>query len=254
MKPDIVDLQGFYASQLGHVAVLAIKRVITEMWPSNVGLSVLGLGYAVPWLDDLAHDAVRAIAFMPAEMGVAAWPTEGASATALVETLRLPLPDACIDRLLLVHALETSADSERLLAEIWRVLAPGGRLIALVPNRRGLWARFDHTPFGMGRPFSRGQLREIMRDALLSPLTIREALYMPPSDDRLFLRLAPTLEAAGRRLGLPGAGVLAVEATKLLFRPVTQRATRLRPTPALKPALARAGLMPGTWSQSGLGT
>ncbi|MBV1705645.1 MAG: methyltransferase domain-containing protein [Hyphomicrobiales bacterium] len=238
MKPDVVDLQSFYASPLGHVAHHAIKRIVTQLWPNSLGLSVLGLGYAAPWLDDLARDAVRTIAFMPAEMGIAAWPAEGPSATALVDTLRLPLPDACIDRLLLVHALETSTDAERFLAEIWRVLAPAGRLIALVPNRRGLWARFDHTPFGNGRPFSRGQLREIMREALLSPLTIREALYMPPSDDRLFLQLAPALETVGRRLALPGAGVLAVEATKLLYRPVSLRVAQQRPARAMQPALA----------------
>lgn len=242
MKPDVVDLQSFYASQLGHVAGVALSRVLAEFWPSNLGLTVLGLGYATPWLDDLAHDAVRTMAFMPAEMGVAAWPSHGASATALVDTLRLPLPDACIDRLLLVHVLETSSDAERFLAEIWRVLTPGGRLIAIVPNRRGLWARFDHTPFGLGRPFSRGQLREILRDALLSPLTIREALYMPPSDDRLFLRLAPALEAAGRRLTLPGAGVLAVEATKLLYRPISLRAANPRLARVLQPALASIGI------------
>ena len=243
MKPDVVDLQGFYASPLGQVARLAIKHILADLWPSNLGLTVLGLGYAAPWLDDLAQDAVRAIAFMPAEMGVAAWPAEGASATALVDTLRLPLPDACVDRLLLVHALETSPDAERFLAEIWRVLAPAGRLIAIVPNRRGLWARFDHTPFGLGRPFSRGQLREILRDALLSPLTIRDALYMPPSDDRLFLRLAPALEAAGRRLALPVAGVLAVEATKLLYRPVSLRVAQPRPARSVQPALASLGIL-----------
>ena len=63
-----------------------------------------------------------------------------------------------VDRVLLVHALEMAHDPGALLREVWRVLAAGGRLLAVVPNRRGLWARMDTTPFGHGRPYSRTQI------------------------------------------------------------------------------------------------
>ena len=81
-----------------------------------------------------------------------------AALTALVEELDLPLVDAAVDRVLLVHALEMSRDAEAMLREVWRVLAPGGRLLAVIPNRRGIWARTDTTPFGHGRPYSRSQI------------------------------------------------------------------------------------------------
>ena len=92
----------------------------------------------------------------------------------------MPLTDAAVDRILLVHALEMSADPAELLREVWRVLAPGGRLLAVVPNRRGLWARMDTTPFGHGRPYSRSQITQLLRETWFTPTGWGEALYVPP--------------------------------------------------------------------------
>ena len=83
---------------------------------------------------------------------------------ALTDEFALPLADAAVDRVLLVHALEMSHEADALLREVWRVLASGGRLLAVVPNRRGLWARMDTTPFGHGRPCSRSQIVQVLRE------------------------------------------------------------------------------------------
>ena len=151
----------------------------------------------------------------------------------------MPLPDACIDRALLVHALETVEHPRQLLGEIWRILTPGGRVIVVVPNRGGLWTRIDTTPFGHGQPFSKSQLRELMRETLFSPIHWREALYVPPSTRPMLLRAAPAFERIGGRFALPGAGVYLVEATKQLYRLVgVRKAVRQRPVLAPAPALA----------------
>ena len=96
---------------------------------------------------------------MPATQG-AVRGRRAASSTVLVFDEELPLVDASIDRIILVHALEHAENPRETLKEIWRVLSPAGRAVIVVPNRRGVWARFEHTPFGTGRPFSRGQLNE----------------------------------------------------------------------------------------------
>ena len=124
------------------------------------------------------------------------------------------MPDSCIDRVLLIHALEITEHPRDLLAEVWRVLTPGGRVVAVTPSRAGLWARVDSTPFGHGQPYSRSQLRDLMRETLFSPTHWTEALYMPPIGRQLFLRSAPAFEKIGAQLALPGAGVLVVEAQK----------------------------------------
>src|SRR3984957_12694320 len=152
---DVVDLRNFYAQRLGIVARRFISRGIRAHWTDAANLRVLGMGYATPYLGLFRSEAERCLALMPAPQGVVRWPSSKPALAALVEEDDLPLTDAAVDRVLLVHALEHSPDPVSLLRESWRVLAGGERLLAVVPNRRGLWARIDPTPFGHGRPYSR---------------------------------------------------------------------------------------------------
>jgi SAM-dependent methyltransferase len=237
MAFDVIDLRTFYASALGEAARKLVGRVVRERWDNSAGLSIMGLGYANPYLEAFRGEALRVLAFMPAEQGVVNWPSSGASSSALIDSTLLPLPDSCIDRVLLVHALETAEHPRELLEEVWRILTPGGRVIVIAPSRSGLWARIDSTPFGHGRPYSRGQLRDLMRETLFSPIYWGEALYVPPFERGFLLRLAPAFERIGGRFSLPGAGVTLVEATKQLYRPVGVRRFK-RALPQLEPALA----------------
>jgi SAM-dependent methyltransferase len=237
MALDVVDLRTFYASPLGEMTRRLVGRLVAQRFDGCCGLSMLGLGYATPYLEAYRSEALRVLAFMPAEQGVVNWPTAGRSASALVDGSAIPLPDSCIDRVLLVHALEIAEHPRELLAEVWRVLTPGGRVIAVAPSRSGLWARLDTTPFGHGQPFSRSQLRDLLRETLFSPTHWAEALYAPPFGRRLVLRSAPAFEKIGAYLALPGAGVLVVEATKQLYRPVGLRRL-VRRLPQMQPVLA----------------
>lgn len=238
MAVDVVDLRNFYASPLGQVARRLIGQTVEGLWPDASHLAVLGIGYATPYLPPLRLRAERVVAFMPAVQGVVNWPAPGLSASALVEPTMLPLPDACFDRVLVVHGLETSDAPAELMSEIWRILNPGGRIIVVTPNRRGLWARMDTTPFGHGQPYSRSQLNALMRQSLFSPEHWAEVLYLPPLQRRLFLGSATAWERIGSGLSLPFAGVHVIEATKQLYRPVTVRQVRraVRMQPVLLPA------------------
>src|ERR1700740_301748 len=99
----------------------------------------------------ISDSSDRCLAFMPAAQGGLKWPTARPTLAALVDEFSMPLPDAAVDRILLVHALEMSDDPEGLLREVGRVLAPSGRMMAVIPNRRGVWTRNDTTPFGHGQ-------------------------------------------------------------------------------------------------------
>jgi SAM-dependent methyltransferase len=241
MAIDVIDLRSFYASPLGESAQRCLARVLAERWTSCAGLTLLGMGYASPYLGALREKAAQVQVFMPAEQGAEPWPPDGPNVSELVDSCALPLPDSSMDRILVVHALENVSHPRDMLAELWRVLAPSGRLILLAPNRAGVWARFDHTPFGQGEPYSRSQLRGLMRDALFSPIHWGEALYAPPSERRLALRVAPQLERIGRTLSLPGYGLHVVEATKLLYQPVAFRQPARRAMRSWQPALAAPG-------------
>lgn len=238
MSMDVVDLRDFYTQHLGVVARRFVGRGIRSRWPNTAGFRVLGIGYPTPYLGLFREEAERCIAMMPAAQGAVKWPSSRPSLTTLVEQTELPLADAAVDRVLLVHALEMSDDPAALLREVWRVLAGGGRLLAVVPNRRGLWARMDTTPFGHGRPYSRAQITQLLRETWFTPNGWGEALYVPPASRRWFLRSAVAWERAGATISAPFAGVHIVEATKQVYRAIPARREKRQIVPALKPILA----------------
>ncbi len=242
MSLDVVDLRNFYSQRLGVVARRFVGRGIRALWNNTADERVLGVGYTTPYLGLFREEAERCLAFMPATQGVVNWPREGPNATALVVDDELPLSDASIDRVLVVHSLETAAEERNQLREIWRVMAPGGRLLLVVPNRQGIWARSEAKPFGTGRPFGRTQLTMLLRDAMFSPLGWTEALAVPPFRHRSWLRTGEAWERIGRALWPAFAGVLIVEATKQLYQGIPARETsRGRLKPAFRPALIPPG-------------
>jgi SAM-dependent methyltransferase len=238
MSIDVVDLRNFYAQRLGVVARRFIGRGIRARFADTRSLRILGIGYPTPYLGLFREQAERCFAFMPAAQGVLKWPTARPTLAALVDECELPLTDAAIDRIVLVHALEMADDAPALLRQCWRVLAPGGRLLAVVPNRRGLWARIDTTPFGQGRPYSRAQITHLLRETWFTPIWWGDALYVPPIARGWFLRSAVAWERAGATISAPFAGVYIVEATKQVYRAIPVHRERRRLVPALRPALA----------------
>lgn len=220
MHTDVEDLRDFYATPLGQVARRLIGQRIRARWASARGLTVAGLGFASPFLGTYRAEARRIGAFMPAAQGAVVWPASGPVASVLVEERHLPLPDNTIDRLVAVHCLEQAERPGPLLREIWRVLAPEGSLMLVVPSRRGVWARLDHTPFGHGRPYSRGQLERLLTEALFTPVSWDNALHIPPVDRRFMLsRYALSWERLVGRLSPGFGGVIVVEAKKELMAP-----------------------------------
>jgi len=114
---DVVDLRNFYGQALGAVARRFVGRGIRRHWRDLHGMRALGIGYPTPYLGLFREEAERCLAFMPATQGVVKWPSERPALAALVDEFDLPLTDAAVDRILLVHALEMSPDAPALLRE-----------------------------------------------------------------------------------------------------------------------------------------
>ena len=262
MHLDVKDLRAFYyRTRLGRAAQGAIRDRLIEAWGDPKGLTVAGFGFAAPLLRPFLGRSRRVIALMPAPQGVMPWPAGEPNLSVLCEEARWPLETGHVDRLVLLHGLETSEAPAAVLAEAARVLGPGGRMMAVVPNRAGLWARRDRTPFGYGRPYSLGQLEaQLMRHGF-QPGDHGAALFQPPSHRAFWLRMGPVLERFGRRLtGRFAGGVLMVEAIKTQPRaPVGGEPVRspigvvtglADPAPARRVAAAHARLceraVPGT--------
>ena len=217
MWNDVVDLRDFYGQSLGQAAQRLIRQRLRALWPDLRRQSLLGLGYATPYLRPFMDEAERVVAAMPAQQGVMHWPQNEPNVVMLADETALPLPDRSIDRVLMVHALECGEQVRPMLREAWRVLADGGRLMVIAPNRTGLWAQLERSPFAMGHPYSAGQLGRLLRATMFTPMQEERALYVPPVRSRMMLRAAPAIERLGRRVLPRFAGVVMIEAAKQLY-------------------------------------
>ena len=253
MHLDVVDLRRFYyRTRLGRAAQRAIRDRLTAMWPAEAGgakgLTVAGFGFAAPLLRPYLADARRVTCLMPAQQGVMPWPAGMPNTSVLAEETLWPVETGSVDRLVLLHGLETSEAPDRVLDECERVLGPGGRLVVIVPNRSGLWARRDVTPFGFGRPYSLSQLEAMTAAAGFEPRRHEGALYAPPRESDFWLRAAGPLERMGPRVTRGnGGGVILLECAKQVpARPRTGLAERVRrPLRVLDPAPEPAGARRG---------
>lgn len=220
MHLDVIDLRSFYyRTALGRTAQRAIRDQVAGLWPALAGQSLVGFGFAVPLLRPYLAEAARVVALMPAPQGVMPWPPGMENVSVLCDERLWPLPTGLADRLILLHGLETSDHPADVLDEAHRVLGPGGRLLAIVPNRSGLWVRGDSTPFGFGRPYSMAQLEAQLKRHGFTPERSSGALYVPPTTGGFWLRTADFWEKVGRRVPWLAGGVLMVEASKQVYAP-----------------------------------
>jgi len=221
MYLDVVDLRNFYyRTRLGRAAQAAIRTQVLSIWPEADGLTMAGFGFAVPLMRPYLNSARRIIGLMPGQQGVMPWPVGLPNVSVLSEETMWPIETGHIDRLVVMHGLENSENPSALLDECWRVLGPGGRILFVVPNRAGLWARRDGTPFGHGRPYTTGQLETQLKRHHFLPESQRAALFQPPSHKRRWQKMGPFLERIGQATPISIAGgVLLVEASKRVHAP-----------------------------------
>lgn len=219
MRQDVIALQEFYATPLGKASADMLVNRIGSLWGQGLAHEqVLGLGFATPLLDRMGHQAEIRVAAMPAAQGALSWSaTSKGASTVLFDEGALPFRDGMFSRIVMIHGLEEAYAPAALLSEIWRVLAPEGKLIVIVANRLGLWARAEATPYGHGRPWTRGQLTRLLRDTRFQTTAWTHGLHMPPTGWGPILALHEGWEKIGETVYGVMGGVVLVEATKRLY-------------------------------------
>ncbi len=206
----------FYASARGVVARDLVRDRLVRAWPGAFGMAVLGLGYPAPYLDAWPSARVTLAASADTHsqpLPPQPWPPGARNRAAVVEDDALPFADLTFDRILLVHALETTESAGRLLREVWRVLRDDGQVLVVAPNRVGVWAHTDSTPFGQGQPYSQGQIGRLLTAGLFRVIWRDGALFVPPV--ACVAPVARAWERVGRRV-LP-SGVTITGASKNLY-------------------------------------
>ncbi|HRX74205.1 MAG TPA: hypothetical protein P5341_08890, partial [Hyphomonas sp.] len=107
MRQDAVTLERFYDAPLGQAVARVLSGKLTDLWGEARGLSMLGVGFAVPVLNAFDDAPSRIVAAVPLEHGPVKWDFSGrGNATVSVGDERLPFPDGMFDRVIVLHGLE----------------------------------------------------------------------------------------------------------------------------------------------------
>lgn len=217
MRPSVVQLRQFYSSRLGRRVKHTLRALVQRQWSVQDQDVIAGIGYAMPVLRVLERSGAITFALMPSEQGAIYWPVHTDNRSLLADELMPPLAPGRLQRAIMLHALEYSAAPADLLSVYWEMLAPGGRLLVIVPNRRGLWAHTGRTPFAKGTRWSMGVLKDLLENAQFTLRESTTALFTPPSTHPLWRRANEVVEWLGSML-MPGfGGVLVVEAEKQIY-------------------------------------
>ena len=222
MHLDVTQLRNFYyRTALGRSAQSVVRAELQRFWPEAKSQTVVGFGFAVPLLRPFLADARRVVGLMPAAQGVAPWPVGMSNVAVLTAEDAWPLDTGVADKVVILHGLEMSDEPGSLLRECHRVLGPGGRAVVIVPNRVGLWARNENTPFGFGRPYTLPQLEKQLTDNGFLIERHAAVLFQPPSNRAFWLKSGRALEKVGRWMpSYVAAGVLMLEVTKRVQAPL----------------------------------
>ena len=217
MYGSVQDLKSFYNGKIGRVVSRILQARIQEFWRDTRNMRVAGFGYATPYLRRFVEGAERVVACMQAEQGAHAWPSDQKNLVCLFNSHEIPLENSALDRAVLVHALEFSEAPQELLKEIWRIMKPGGKVLIVVPNRSGFWARADWSPFGQGTPYSKSQIMALLSENNFVHEQTRAALFLLPMKLSALFRSAPILERVGSVCFPFAAGVHMIEVSKQLY-------------------------------------
>ena len=221
MSLERFDLKAYYSSRQGWHVALRLRRTVADFWQSGQNTSNAVIGYGAPLLR--ADDQAPKLVFLPDSINWKTCYTSTLARSAIVDCRSLPLQNVQLDRLLVVHALEFDSEPGAFLDECWRVLDGAGRILIMVPNRTGVWARSEKTPFGHGRPFTRRQLQQLLQAHGFEPKRAQTVLFMPPSQSGIVLRFGPQIERLGRVWSPAIGGVLVIEAEKQLYAPIASK-------------------------------
>jgi len=192
MRETATRLEQFYASPLGGAARDMAARRLSSLWPDLAGANVLGYGYAWPYLAPYEAGTNRLVLAMPEGQGAIAHEGKRGIATVLTQGRALPFSDSSFDKILAIHAIEEAETTAATLAELYRVLAPEGRI---------------------------RQLKAALRQAKFTPTVGSNALYIPPVPFFAKPKLMRGAERFGETVWPRFSGLVLVEAIKRLYAP-----------------------------------
>ncbi len=232
MFVSILHFDRFYKTREGRTVRLVLQRVMRQHFKKTK--ETLGVGYVSPYMNQI-------LSLLPSSIGIPEEIRGDLRNIVHTDTLALPLESNSLESVFMIHGLEYCQFPLESLQEIWRVLKSEGQLILIVPNRRGLWAHTEWSPFGHGQPFSSSQIRKLLSETHFICDELTSSLFTPPLRWRVMFKLSPFFEKYCRFIVPMMGGVNVVIARKQTYAPIKPSKGMAVPvTSVLKPVSSKS--------------
>ncbi|TGW15883.1 methyltransferase domain-containing protein [bacterium NHP-B] len=142
---NLENFRSFYDTPVGRFTRQAIMSSL-KLPAHPPTHNVLGVGYVEPFFDAITTAHKVALTPRPLLMDTQhAYPT-----LPLDDHAPFPLKDRTFDYVYVFHSFEYTTFPTHFLREVWRMLAPDGKLVMLVPEDHPAWHQppYNHLPPG----------------------------------------------------------------------------------------------------------
>lgn len=208
----------FYQSTLGDHIAETLRSKFGEIWTNDdiKDRTLACLGYTAPY-QGLYLDHARHVFSLNAQNCAADHHNFAYS-----QFEQLPLSAESVNRVLMCHAFDDETNPLYCLAELWRVLKPGGRVICVFANINSQWADANNGPFRHEFSTTLKQAQRLFEQLQFDVVSSHEAVFMPPYETPLNLKLSGLYEGVGKYVSFIPAvgGVHVIEAEKSIRQPV----------------------------------
>ncbi len=178
MNFDFLNYQKFYNSSIGNLLAHHIEFKLKKYCCLHNHQNIGCFGYSLPYLNFLKNYNLTLSYCYSKRMGIS---NENIHQTnkVLIDEDRVPFQDSSFDHAFLIHYLENTYNLKLSLREIWRTLAPEGKLYLIVPNKKSSWYISGKSPFSSGIGFSKNQINNLLNDSFFETQSIKRLVYFP---------------------------------------------------------------------------
>lgn len=223
MYQDYSEFEKFYRSDLGknlkYFVSSKLKKYIYLYEKEIVGF----FGYGNPYLDLIQKKNNRIFNFSSEKIGTCKNLSNEESVNILFDEEKLPIEDNFFNHILVVHYLENANNLKKNLRELWRVLAPEGKIYIILPNKKSSWNHSLKSPFSSGFGFSKNKINHMLEDNFFETQFIERLIYFPPWNLPMIQKNKFLFEKVGSYFWRFFNGVYVCVAKKRLYATPTQQ-------------------------------
>ncbi len=196
MYLDYLNYQKFYDSSIGKLLSNHIQNQLKKYCYLYDYQNICGFGYCYPYLNFLKGFKISVSYCYSKRMGVSDESIVKGNKI-LIDEEKIPFQDSYFDHVFLIHYLENNYNTKVSLREIWRSLAPEGKLYIIIPNRKSSWYLSDKSPFSSGNGFSKKQISDLLDESFFDIQNIERLVYFPNTNIKFIINNNTLIEKFG---------------------------------------------------------